>query len=84
MKKLAFYFLGLIVLFLFSECKDKSAVQVEQSTQQHLITYAKGFTLKAYDGIYVVQITQPWASAKERFTYVLKREQANVPDSLQQ
>ncbi|WHT40158.1 MULTISPECIES: ABC transporter substrate-binding protein [Myroides] len=84
MKKLAFYFLGFILLFLFSECKDKSAAQVEQSTQQPLITYAKGFTLKAYDGIYVVQITQPWASAKERFTYVLKREQAKVPDSLQQ
>lgn len=84
MKKIAFYCLGLTLLLLFTECKDKTAVPVEQSTPQSLITYAKGFTLKAYDGIYVVQITQPWASAKEQFTYVLKREQAQVPDSLKQ
>lgn len=84
MKKIAFYCLGLTLLLLFTECKDKTAAQVEQSTPQSLITYAKGFTLKAYDGIYVVQITQPWASAKEQFTYVLKREKAQVPDSLEQ
>lgn len=84
MKKIAFYCLGLTLLLLFTECKDKTAAQVEQSTPKSLITYAKGFTLKAYDGIYVVQITQPWASAEEQFTYVLKREQAKVPDSLKQ
>ena len=84
MKKIAFYCLGLTLLLLFTECKDKTAAPVEQSTPQSLIAYAKGFTLKAYDGIYVVQITQPWASAKEQFTYVLKREQAQVPDSLKQ
>ena len=82
MKKIAFYLLSCIGMLLFVGCKDKPTAQTEQQSQQSLITYAKGFTLKAYDEVYVVQITQPWVSAKERFTYVLKREQTEVPDSL--
>lgn len=84
MKRLAFYFLSCMSLLLFVSCKDKPTQQVVQSVQQPLIAYAKGFTLTAYDNMYVVQITQPWADAQEHFTYVLKREQAQVPDSLQQ
>lgn len=83
MKRLAFYFLSCMSLLLFVSCKDKPTQQVVQSVQQPLIAYAKGFTLTAYDNMYVVQITQPWADAQEHFTYVLKREQAQVPDSLQ-
>lgn len=82
MKKLALYFLGCMGLLWCVGCKDKPTQQLEQHLQQALITYAKGFTLKAYDDIYVVNITQPWADAQEHFTYVLKREQAQVPDSL--
>ncbi len=84
MKKIAFYLLGCMTLLLFIACKDKPTAAIEQVTQQSLITYAKGFTLASYDDFYVVRITQPWVGAKEQFTYVLKREQARVPDSLLQ
>ncbi|WP_413512814.1 ABC transporter substrate-binding protein [Myroides odoratus] len=82
MKKLAFYFLGCTLVLLLGACKKQVKEEIEQQSQQALITYAKGFTLKAYPDIYVVQVMQPWANAKERFTYVLKREKAQVPDSL--
>ncbi|WP_410879723.1 ABC transporter substrate-binding protein [Myroides sp. DW712] len=84
MKKLALYFLGCLGLFCFVGCKDKSTQQANQHLQQAWITYAQGFTLSAYDDLYVVRITQPWVGAAEHFTYVLKRAQAEVPDSLQQ
>lgn len=83
MRKIAFCLLMCMGVLLFVGCKDKPTTEVGQMTQQPLITYAKGFTLTAYDNLYVVQIIQPWVSAKERFTYVLKRQQAQVPDSLQ-
>ncbi|MGG5505301.1 MULTISPECIES: ABC transporter substrate-binding protein [unclassified Myroides] len=82
MKKIAFYLLGCLGLLLFSSCKDKTTAVTEQVTQQSLITYAKGFTLVAQEDFYVVQITQPWVGAQEQFTYVLRKAQAQVPDSL--
>lgn len=84
MKKLALYFLGCIGLLCMGGCKDKPTQQTEQHLQQAWITYAQGFTLTAYDDLYVVRITQPWVGAQDHFTYVLKRAHAHVPDSLQQ
>lgn len=81
MKKRAFYFLGCTLFFLLSNCKkqeEDTTVQVQQDD----ITYAKGFSLKAYEDFYVVRILQPWVNANESFSYVLKREQAQIPDSL--
>ena len=84
MKKLALYFFGCIGLLCMGGCKDKPTQQTEQHLQQAWITYAQGFTLTAYDDLYVVRITQPWVGAQDHFTYVLKRAHAHVPDSLQQ
>lgn len=87
MKNLAFYFLGGLFFLLVSSCKQQvKEPKTSQETQQVMqsnITYAKGFTYKAYGDVYVVAITQPWANANTHFTYVLKRATAQVPDSLQ-
>ncbi|MBB1148889.1 ABC transporter substrate-binding protein [Myroides sp. NP-2] len=83
MKKLVFYLMGCTLFVFCSSCKQQLKEEEIQQTEQSNIDYAKGFNFTSYDDVYVVNITQPWANANTRFTYVLKRATAQVPDSLQ-
>ena len=46
------------------------------------VKYAKGFSIKNYDGYSVVRVSNPWPKANKTYTYILKEKNANVPDSL--
>lgn len=85
MKKFALYFLSFVLFLLLSNCKqqEKKTEAIEQHGRTAAIKYAKGFTLDTYEGVYVVRVNQPWINAKEHYTYILKKKEAQVPDSLQ-
>jgi iron complex transport system substrate-binding protein len=78
--------ISLLLILLFSvftiSCKKetkKEAIVFAANTVQ----YAKGFTLENYEGYSVVTIKNPWPNASKEYTYVLKKDKAVVPDSLQ-
>ncbi len=75
-----------LILFVFglisvgckqSETTEKSSISVENS-----IKYAKGLSIFDYGDYSVVKVSNPWPDAKHDYTYVLKKKDAKIPDSL--
>lgn len=78
--------ISLLLILLFSvftiSCKKETkeeAIVFATNT----IEYAKGFSIKNYDGYSVVTVKNPWPNASKTYTYILKKEKGIVPDSLQ-
>ncbi len=75
----------LFLLLLFSivciQCKHEtnSTTTVISSND---VKYAKGFSIKNYEGYSIVNVSNPWPKANKTYTYILKEKNANVPDSL--
>ncbi len=78
------YYIGIIiVLLLFISCKHQP--NKEKTLQNNnLVTYAKGFSIQEYDNFSLLTIHQPWANAKQNFSYILHKEEIQLPDSLKQ
>lgn len=78
---------SLIYLFLsaiiFIGCK-KNQEHKELLFLDNQITYAKGFELYKYDGFSVLKVKNPWPNANKTFTYILQKNNAVIPDNLQQ
>lgn len=72
----------LAIVCLFVQCK-KEAPSKLASVVSNEIKYAKGFTLENYEGYSVVTVNNPWPKSSKTYTYILKKENAKVPDSLQ-
>jgi iron complex transport system substrate-binding protein len=51
---------------------------------ENTVLYAKGFSIRNYDGYSVVSVQNPWPKASKTYTYILKEKNGIVPDSLQQ
>lgn len=78
--------ISLLLILLFSvftiSCKKETKKEAHVFAA-NTVQYAKGFTLENYEGYSVVTIKNPWPNASKEYTYVLKKDKANVPDSLQ-
>ena len=81
MKRLAYYLLGCTLLLLYN-CKEQQKDLARPLQQKAMVTYAKGFNLVSYDGLYLIQISQPFGDTQEQLTYVAKKAHVQVPDSL--
>ena len=70
-----------IVTALTIQCKQEtnSAASVIPSNE---VKYAKGFSIKNYDGYSVVKVSNPWPKANKTYTYILKEKDGKVPDTL--
>ncbi|MFN3754289.1 ABC transporter substrate-binding protein [Flavobacterium sp.] len=80
------FFNALFIAFvslLFVHCKTetKSAPTI---SSENTVTYAKGFSIRNYDGYSIVTVQNPWPKASKTYTYVLKEKNGIVPDSLKQ
>ena len=71
----------LAILFSFVQCK-KEVKTIENAIVSDEIQYAKGFSLENYEGYSVVTVKNPWPKATKTYTYILKKENGVVPDSL--
>lgn len=71
----------LAILISFVQCK-KEVKTIENAIVSDEIQYAKGFSLKNYEGYSVVTVKNPWPKATKTYTYILKKENGVVPDSL--
>lgn len=77
-------FLTVLLLgVIFTQCK-KETVTDQQITSQNTIRYAKGFSVRNYEGYTIVTVKNPWPKATKTYTYILKEKNGNIPDSLKQ
>lgn len=72
----------LAIVGLFVQCKKETASKpMVMATNE--IQYSKGFSIENYEGYSVVTVKNPWPKATKTYTYILKKENGKVPDSLQ-
>ena len=72
-----------LISFLLLQCKnEKSATTFIFDKNE--IQYAKGFTINNYKGYAIVTVKNPWPKATKNYTYILKKKNGIVPDSLKQ
>ena len=64
------------------QCKKETASKPMEVVADE-IHYAKGFSLENYEGYTVITVKNPWPNANKNYTYILKKENGKVPDSLQ-
>ena len=73
----------LIILAMLTGCKKQQHEQQDKPLiTGNIVEYASGLEIYRYNGYSVVKVTHPWPEAQEGFTYILKQENAVVPDSL--
>ncbi|MGV9004664.1 ABC transporter substrate-binding protein [Flavobacterium sp.] len=72
----------LFIVGIFMQCKNETASK-PMAIVTNEIQYAKGFSIKNYEGYSVVTVKNPWPKATKTYTYILKQESGKVPDSLQ-
>ncbi|KAF2330277.1 ABC transporter substrate-binding protein [Flavobacterium daemonense] len=82
------FYLPKLVLFLsffiLTGCKKNENIQVEKSEiAKNSIEYASGLSIVKQEGYSIVTISNPWPNADKNFKYILKENEAKVPDSLQ-
>lgn len=61
---------------------DKSTAPVKGSVKKNEVQYASGFSLVNCDGYTLITVTQPWPDATKDYTYIVKKNDARIPDSL--
>jgi iron complex transport system substrate-binding protein len=83
MKILSHYIFFAFISMVFVECKTETKPETTTYAKNE-IAYAKGFSIKNYDGYTVVTVKNPWPKATKTYTYILKEKAGIVPDSLKQ
>lgn len=73
----------LLLLVLVGACKKNDTASVNVGTVENSIRHAKGLSIYNYDGYSIVRVSNPWPKAEKDYTYILQKENAVVPDSLQ-
>ncbi|CAM4004201.1 MULTISPECIES: ABC transporter substrate-binding protein [Flavobacterium] len=70
--------------FLFISCKKNTEVTPTKiSTAENSIKHATGLDIFKYEDYSIVKVKTPWPEATAGYTYVLKKANAKLPDSLQ-
>jgi len=83
MKILSHYILFAFISMVFVQCKTETKPETTTYAKNE-IAYAKGFSIKNYDGYSIVTVKNPWPKATKTYTYILKEKNGIVPDSLKQ
>ena len=83
MKSITSKILVLFLVMFLQSCKKetKSETSIASGTT---VSYAKGFSIKNYNGFSVITVKSPWPKATKTYRYILKEKNGIVPDSLKQ
>jgi iron complex transport system substrate-binding protein len=72
-----------LLLVTFIGCKKNETSLVNQAPKdQNIMMYASGLEIYDNEGYSKVKISKPWPNAKVGFTYILKKKNTIIPDSL--
>jgi len=87
MKNKFTWILNFVILFLFlTACKNNQNEQKTTSKKLETaleLSYAKSFSIKTFNDFYLIELKSPWPNAKEPFTYLLFKENAQIPKDLE-
>jgi iron complex transport system substrate-binding protein len=83
MKSIVSKILLLFSLVLLFSCKSETKTEAAISSE-NTVHYARGFSIENYEGYSVVTVKNPWPKAAKTYTYILKKKDGVVPDSLKQ
>ncbi len=78
---LSFFFCCISVL---SGCREKVSGEINAVAQKNEARYASGLAIYSYKGFSIVKISNPWPKAAHSYTYILKKVNGTIPDSLGQ
>ena len=84
MLKLLRYISFTFILLITIQCKKNESKNLISSENKNSITDASGLAIYEYTDYTIVKVTTPWPKAQKSFIYVLAKENAQIPDSLQQ
>jgi len=75
----------LLCFLVFSSCKNEESKQDHSDINGKSISieYAKGFSIKQFDGYKILTINNPWPKADKSFRYLLAEKDAKIPSTLQ-
>lgn len=80
-------FLSFCILFLLlNACKNNQKEEKttpEQSGNSVELSYANNFSIENFGDFYLLTIETPWPNAEKAFTYLLAKENAEVPGDLE-
>lgn len=80
MKKLILFS---IFSFFFISCQQKEKKNTEIQSQENYIRYATGLSIQKHDDFSIVTVSNPWPTYDKKYTYILHKPTAKIPDSLQ-
>lgn len=80
MKKLILFS---IFSFFFISCQQKEKKSKEIQSQENYIRYATGLSIQKFDDFSIVTVSNPWPTSDKKYTYILHKPTAKIPDSLQ-
>jgi iron complex transport system substrate-binding protein len=73
----------LSLLLSFTSCKKKDTLVINKTPKErNTIVHASGLEIYKHKGYSKVKISNPWPNAKTAFTYILKKKNTVIPDSL--
>lgn len=81
LKRNACFFL---LIFFIMSCKKKNnqTIEIKKHSTQNLITDASGLAIFSYENFTIINVKTPWPNAVKPFTYILKKTNKKLPDSL--
>lgn len=83
MKNLLFRSTVFMLVFLCIQCKKNDAKEIQKiNLNIDLVQYAKGFSIKKYNGFTILTVVNPWPKSTKTYTYILKEKNGILPDSL--
>lgn len=77
------YILLLLISFFFISCQQKEKNKKEIQSQENYIRYATGLSIQKFDDFSIVTVSNPWPTSDKKYTYILHKSSAKIPDSLQ-
>ncbi|MFL9843680.1 ABC transporter substrate-binding protein [Flavobacterium rhizosphaerae] len=74
-----------ITLLLAVSCKKGQSLNTPPATAvTNTVKYAGGLQIYRYTGYSIIKVTQPWPGADKKYTYIIQKKDAEIPDSLKQ
>jgi len=75
----------LFLLFLTSlvSCQKKETKESKPENSFNSVHYATGLSIQKYADFSIVTVSNPWPTSDKNYTYILHKQSAKIPDSLQ-
>lgn len=78
------YSLLFIFTILFISCQQNPKTKIDITSPENYIRYASGLSIQKYADFSIVSVSNPWPTADKKYTYILHKPTAVIPDSLKQ